>query len=202
MAWGRGVPPVLSVSNTNGVETVKESATEPATVEPSISQCQIRTEEFMRAGGQTVEDSPTTPCERDRELRADLIFEEAMETIKALGIHVYDFTGTEITSKSRREGDLRFEVGPDEEFDLVEAIDGCCDLIVVATGTLSTIGVPDRPFQLEVDTANLRKIGADGKCQRRDDGKIIKPDGWTAPDHVAVLEKLFGENSRAAGEGL
>lgn len=198
--------PVLSVLNTNGVETVKETVTssesQSAVILNPKSACQLRTEVFMEAGGQTVEESPTTPCERDRELRADLIFEEAMETIKALGIHVYDFTGTEITSKSRREGDLRFEVGPDEEFDLVEAIDGCCDLIVVATGTLSTIGVPDRPFQSQVDTANLRKIGADGKCQRRDDGKIIKPDGWTAPDHVAVLEKLFGEFSRAGGEGL
>tara|TARA_R110000824_G_scaffold15044_7_gene63635 strand:- start:8238 stop:8708 length:471 start_codon:yes stop_codon:yes gene_type:complete len=154
----------------------------------------------MRAGGQTVENRPKTPCEWDRELRADLIFEEAMETIKALGIHVYDFTGTEITSKSRREGDLRFEVGPAAEFDLVDAIDGCCDLIVVATGTLSTIGVPDLPFKREVDAANLRKIGPNGKCQRRDDGKIMKPDGWTAPDHVAVLDHVFGPDTlRSAG---
>ena len=154
----------------------------------------------MRAGGQTVEDRPKTPCESDRELRAELIFEEALETISALGVRVYDFTGTEITSKSRRDGDLRFEVGPAAEFDLVEAIDGCCDLIVVATGTLSTIGVPDFPFKREVDAANLRKIGADGKCQRRDDGKIIMPAGWTAPDHVAVLDRLFGPDTlRSAG---
>jgi hypothetical protein len=71
----------------------------------------LQPEVSMKAGGQTVEESPTTLCERDRRLRAELILEEALEMIKALGVHVYDFTGTEITNESRREGDLRCEVG-------------------------------------------------------------------------------------------
>jgi predicted HAD superfamily Cof-like phosphohydrolase len=146
----------------------------------------------MQASGQTVEDRPKTPGRDDRHLRAELILEEALETITALGCRVYDFTGTLIDSNATSEGDLRIEALPEGAFDLLEAIDGCIDLIVVATGTLSTIGVPDVPHQIEVDNANLRKIGPDGNCEIRDGGKLLKPEGWTGPDHGRVLDDVFG----------
>lgn len=161
------------------------------------SECQQRTEMFMRASGQTVNSRPTTPCERDRLLRAKLIFEEALETIAGLGCRVLDFTNNAIEPKSN---DIRIEALSDTEFDLVDAIDGCVDLIVVATGTLSTIGVDDKPHQLEVDNANLRKIGPGGVCERREDGKLLKPKGWTPPDHVEVLDREHGPH-RMRAEG-
>lgn len=161
------------------------------------SECQQRTEIFMNASGQTIRSRPGTPDERDRLLRANLILEEALETIDGLGCQVLDFTNTRISPKSP---DLRVEVLPDGAFDLEAAIDGCIDLIVVATGTLSTIGVDDKPHQEEVDNANLRKIGPNGVCEIRDDGKLLKPAGWTGPDHVAVLDRHFGPSQfRAEG---
>ena len=153
------------------------------------SPCQKRTELFMRASGQTVNHSPTIPSDSDRLLRANLIFEEALETIDGLGCQLLDFTNTRIRPKSN---DMKIEVLPAGEFDFVDAIDGCIDLIVVATGTLSTIGVPSETHQIEVDNANLRKIGPDGQCERRADGKLLKPEGWTGPDHVRVLDDVFG----------
>lgn len=152
------------------------------------SETQQRIEPFMTASGQTVNDRPTVPHASDRKLRAMLLWEETLETIEALGVRVVDFTGEAITKGT---DDVHFEALPDSEFDLIEAIDGCIDVIVIATGTLSTIGVPDRPHQLEVDHANLRKIPADGACKRRDDGKLLKPEGWEPPNHLRVLAETF-----------
>jgi predicted HAD superfamily Cof-like phosphohydrolase len=33
----------------------------------------------------------------------------------------------------------------------------------------------------------MLKVGEDGKVKRREDGKILKPDGWRPPDIWAVL---------------
>ena len=151
------------------------------------SECQKRTELFMEASGQTINSRPTTPGKADRLLRAKLIFEEALETIDSLGVRVLDFTDSAIEL-----ADFMLEPLPDGEFDLVDSIDGCVDLIVVATGTLSTIGVDDKPHQLEVDNANLRKIGPDGFCEIREDGKLLKPDDWTGPDHISRLPVARG----------
>lgn len=45
------------------------------------------------------------------------------------------------------------------------------------------------PFWMEVFRANLEK--ADGPI--REDGKRLKPDGWTPPDHAAIYRRLYGE---------
>jgi predicted HAD superfamily Cof-like phosphohydrolase len=161
------------------------------------SECQQRTEIFMKAAGQTIRSRPGTPDEAERKLRAKLILEEALETIDGLGCQVYDYTNTRLLPKQH---DLRIEVLPAGAFDLEAAIDGFIDLIVVATGGLSMIGVDDRPHQEEVDNANLRKIGPNGVCEIRDDGKLLKPAGWVGPDHVAVLDRHFGPSQfRAEG---
>jgi predicted HAD superfamily Cof-like phosphohydrolase len=159
------------------------------------SETQKRIELFMRASGQTVNDRPAVPNRIDRILRAKLLWEETLETIEALGVVVRDFTDTPITKGCR---DISFEDAGDNAVDLVEAIDGCIDVIVIATGTLSTLGVPDTPHQIEVDNANLRKIGPDGKCVIREDGKLLKPVGWTGPDHLRVLATVFRSSEGAA----
>jgi len=34
----------------------------------------------------------------------------------------------------------------------------------------------------------------DGKVLRREDGKVMKPEGWTAPDLARILAEHTGED--------
>jgi len=146
---------------------------------------QKRVDEFMQLAGQEVPGQPINdPSEEVRLLRAKLIFEEAMETIsKGLGVEIGLPVGTV---------DRLSEVKPffliRNKFDLIETIDGCCDVAVVTTGTLSALGIPDKPFQKEVDNNNLKKFGPGG--HRNADGKWIKPPGHKPPDIEGVLRRL------------
>jgi predicted HAD superfamily Cof-like phosphohydrolase len=141
------------------------------------SEHQRRVDDFMRLAKQGVPDRPTEPTEAVRLLRAKLIFEEAMETIeKGLGVccrvidDVADFT----------------IAGP---FDLLETIDGCCDLSVVTVGTLTAVGIPDEPFLKLTDENNLAKFGPGHTI--RADGKLIKPPGHRPPDIAGKLAEIM-----------
>jgi len=57
------------------------------------------------------------------------------------------------------------------------------DLIWVTLGYCHMKGYDVRGAWNEVTTSNLWKIDAKtGKVIRREDGKILKPEGWTPPD--------------------
>lgn len=71
--------------------------------------------------------------------------------------------------------------------DLVGIADGGIDLIYVATGMLLDHGVPVREVFAEVQRSNISKAGPDGKPIVREDGKIIKPEGWRPPDIKGIL---------------
>lgn len=45
-----------------------------------------------------------------------------------------------------------------------------------------------RPFWEEIQRANMAKVGG----PIREDGKRLKPAGWTPPDHKTIFEKLYG----------
>lgn len=144
------------------------------------SRHQMRVEEFMRKAGQEVPSSPTIPDDDIRLLRAKLIMEEALETIKALGV--------EMEIDARGVYDVRdIEFYAHDRVDIVEVVDGCCDIIVVTTGTLSSFGVADIDFQLAIDKSNLAKFAEGG--YRRADGKWVKPPDWTAPPIAELLRR-------------
>jgi predicted HAD superfamily Cof-like phosphohydrolase len=82
----------------------------------------------------------------------------------------------------------RLELINDFALNTAEVIDGCCDLKVVTTGTLSAFGLPDELFQEEVDTNNLAKFGPGGR--RREDGKWVKPPNHKPPDIAGLLKRL------------
>lgn len=139
------------------------------------SKHQRRVEEFMEKADQEVPGVPTIPDENTRILRAKLILEEAMETIEALGV-----TLTASIENSECVEFDHFKFNTNKNFNMVKVIDGCCDLSVVNTGTLSACGVEDKPVIKAVDKANLRKFGPGG--HRRDDGKWIKPKDFVGPE--------------------
>lgn len=140
-----------------------------------------RVKSFMVKAGQETPAAPTIPDPDIRILRAKLILEEALETVRALGVRVT--LGDGGPSVSGEKAPLRFRTAG--EVDLEGVVDGCADISVVTIGTLIAFGVEDEPVLEEVDRANLRKF-AEGSY-RRADGKWMKPPGWTPPDIMGVL---------------
>jgi len=67
--------------------------------------------------------------------------------------------------------------------DDVEQLDACMDMIWVILGYCHMKNFNIHGAWNEVATSNLWKIDAKtGKVIRREDGKILKPEGWTPPD--------------------
>lgn len=67
--------------------------------------------------------------------------------------------------------------------DLAGVADGALDLIYVVLGTLASYGIdPGRPWQA-IQAANMAKENGG----TRDDGKVMKPPGWVAPDIGGIL---------------
>lgn len=138
------------------------------------SQHQDRVEQFMRSAGQEVPDMIGMPSAAVRLLRAQLTYEEAMETIEAMGCYVAM--------------DRTVRLDPLAPPNLAKIVDGCADLSVVLTGTLSACGVPDIPILREVDDANLRKFEGDAHRDPHT-GKWIKPSDFRPPDIEGVLRR-------------
>jgi predicted HAD superfamily Cof-like phosphohydrolase len=145
-----------------------------------------RVKDFMQRVGQPTPERLTIPDERTRVLRAKLILEEALETVRALGVHVRTGGDDGVVLDDET---MIFEAGG--EVDLIEVVDGCADISVVTIGTLISIGVDDEPVLEEVDSSNLRKF--EPGSYRREDGKWMKPPGWTPPDIKAAIGRGNGE---------
>lgn len=59
-----------------------------------------------------------------------------------------------------------------------DQVDAIIDLIYFSIGTFTLMGVkPEEIFNI-VHSANMSKVGADGKVMRDAQGKIQKPEGW------------------------
>lgn len=140
-----------------------------------------RVRTFMQKVGQDTPTDVVVPDANIRVLRAKLILEEALETVEALGVTVrVGEGGPEIEEEK-----LRYADG--NPVDVEGVVDGCADISVVTVGTLIAFGVDDEPVLEEVDSANLRKFGPGSYM--REDGKWMKPPGWTPPDIDAAIER-------------
>lgn len=66
--------------------------------------------------------------------------------------------------------------------DNVERLDACMDLIWVILGYCYMKGFDVEGAWKEVARSNLSKINPEtGKVIKREDGKVLKPEGWTPP---------------------
>jgi predicted HAD superfamily Cof-like phosphohydrolase len=66
--------------------------------------------------------------------------------------------------------------------DKVETLDALIDILVVTVGTLHSLGVDAEGAWNEVMKTNFAKIDSKtGKVSKREDGKVLKPEGWTPP---------------------
>lgn len=95
-----------------------------------------------------------------------------------------------IISKNKR--DLRVKLIKEEIDETINAIlsndieeiaDGIVDSIVVLIGTALVYGIDIRPVWDEIHKTNMAKAGG----AFRDDGKLLKPEGWKEPDIASIL---------------
>jgi predicted HAD superfamily Cof-like phosphohydrolase len=74
--------------------------------------------------------------------------------------------------------------------DQVETVDALIDILVVTIGALHSIGADAEGAWKEVMKTNFAKIDREtGKVRKREDGKVLKPQGWTPPDLKPFLKK-------------
>lgn len=74
--------------------------------------------------------------------------------------------------------------------DQVEQLDALIDILVVTIGAIHSAGYDAEGAWKEVMRTNFAKIDKDtGKVRKREDGKVLKPLGWTAPELAPFLKK-------------
>lgn len=67
--------------------------------------------------------------------------------------------------------------------DQVEQLDALIDILVVTIGAVRAAGWDGEASWKEVMDTNFAKIDPDtGKVRKREDGKVLKPEGWKAPE--------------------
>ncbi len=76
------------------------------------------------------------------------------------------------------------------EEDTVEQLDALIDILVVTIGAIHSAGFDAEGAWKEVMKTNFAKIDKDtGKVRKREDGKVLKPTGWVAPDLKPFITK-------------
>lgn len=74
--------------------------------------------------------------------------------------------------------------------DPVETLDALLDILVVTIGAIHSMGADGEGGWKEVMRTNFAKIDKEtGKVRKREDGKVLKPLGWTPPDLKPFITK-------------
>ncbi len=70
-----------------------------------------------------------------------------------------------------------------DQKDKVEQLDALIDILVVTIGAIHSMGADGEGAWKEVMATNFAKIDKEtGKVRKREDGKVLKPLGWKAPE--------------------
>jgi predicted HAD superfamily Cof-like phosphohydrolase len=73
--------------------------------------------------------------------------------------------------------------------DPVETLDALLDIIVVTIGAIHSAGMDGEGGWKEVMGTNFAKIDKEtGKVRKREDGKVLKPVGWTPPNLAPFIK--------------
>ena len=74
--------------------------------------------------------------------------------------------------------------------DRVEMLDALTDILVVTIGAIHSMGADGEGAWKEVMQTNFAKIDKEtGKVRKREDGKVLKPMGWTPPNLEPFVKK-------------
>lgn len=170
---------------------------------------------LMKQFDQEVKESPELPDAKTRLLRARLVFEEALEFVRACGCTVSMSDGAPVIDG------ISVVLDPVGTPDLTEYVDGCVDQLVVTYGALNAAGVTVEPAWDEVQRSNMSKAwphcsvcdavlergsGSDLahpgdsyahggawsavlRVHKREDGKFIKAPTYSPADLKRVIEE-------------
>lgn len=74
--------------------------------------------------------------------------------------------------------------------DRIEQLDALIDILVVTIGAIHSMGADAEGAWKEVMKTNFAKIDKEtGKVRKREDGKVLKPVGWTPPKLESFVKK-------------
>ena len=77
-----------------------------------------------------------------------------------------------------------------EASDMEAELDALIDILVVTIGAIHSAGFDGEGAWKEVMSTNFAKIDSEtGKVRKREDGKVLKPLGWLAPNLTPFLNK-------------
>ncbi len=77
-----------------------------------------------------------------------------------------------------------------------EQLDALVDILVVTIGAIHSMGADGEGAWNEVMRSNFAKIDSTtGKVRKREDGKVLKPEGWTPP----VLDSYVSKDKDIVG---
>ena len=75
--------------------------------------------------------------------------------------------------------------------DRVEQLDALIDILVVTVGAIRAAGWDGEAAWKEVMNTNFAKIDDEtGKVRKRADGKVLKPEGWKAPELAQFIDNV------------
>ena len=76
-----------------------------------------------------------------------------------------------------------------QDNDKVEQLDALVDILVVTMGAIRSAGWDSEGAWKEVMDTNFAKINPDtGKVRKLEDGKVLKPEGWKAPELAQFIK--------------
>ena len=104
-------------------------------------------------------------------------------------------TPNKITALNDERMTLRFALMEEENLEYMRArsytdiADALGDMLYVLVGTIVEHGLSDKIEAIfdEIHRSNMTKV-VDGKVKRREDGKILKPEGYEKPNLKPILE--------------
>jgi len=141
--------------------------------------------EFHRVFDQPILDTPQIPPEDRIRLRLRLISEEFFELLQAtIDTSKVD---PEHSASAMRNAMMVINTAP-IKVDLVELADALGDLDYVIEGTRLEFGIDGAPIASVIHESNMAKA-PDGVVRKTEAGKVIKPEGWKAPDIESELRK-------------
>ena len=103
---------------------------------------------------------------------------------------------SKVTSLLEERMNLRFALMEEENLEYMRArnytdiADALGDMLYILVGTIVEHGLADKIEAIfdEIHRSNMTKV-VDGKVIRRDDGKILKPEGYEKPNLKPILEQ-------------
>jgi len=148
-------------------------------LEPSRLTRQVT--EFHKVMGQPIVLKPTVPSDDRVRLRLKLIAEEFFELLDAT---LLNSSKVQVPRRQMEAVMHAIENAP-VQVELPEFVDALADLDYVIEGTRLEFGINGAPIADAVHAANIAKVGSG----RREDGKVMKPEGWKPPDIAGELRK-------------